>query len=99
MDSRSIESRKVITQQTDAQLAAKNIKFVQQKFPRGKGLKNHILDSCRDKSYRDEEEAFQKGKQELWKMVKMAPPLDTEDVNKVKTESMKLKQEIEEKKK
>ena len=99
MDSRSIESRKRITKQTDAQLAAKYIKTVQEKFPRGKGLKYHILDSCRDTSDREEEETFQKGMQELWKMVKRAPPLDTEDVNKVKTESMKLKLEIEEKEK
>ena len=99
MDSRSIESRKRITKQTDAQLAAKYIRSVQQKFPRGKGLKYHILDSCRDKSNREEEEAFQKGMQELWKMVERAPPLDTVDVNKVKTEWMKLKLEIEEKEK
>ena len=69
MDSRSIESRKRITKQTDAQLAAKYIRSVLDKFPRGKGLKYHIVDSCRDTSNREEEEAFQKGMQELWKMV------------------------------
>ena len=55
MDSRSIESRKRITKQTDAQLAAKYIKSVQDKFPRGKGRKYHIVDSCRDTSDREEE--------------------------------------------
>ena len=99
MDSGSIELRKQITKQTDAQLAAKYIKSVQDKFPRGKGLKYLILDSCRVTSNREEEDAFQKGMQELWKMVEKAPPLDTEDVKKVETESRKLKREIEEKEK
>ena len=76
MDSRNIEPRKRISQQTDAQLPARYIKTVQEKIPRGKELKYHILDSCRDTSNREEEEAFQQAKQELWKMVEKAPPTE-----------------------
>ena len=99
MDFESIVLRKRVNKQTDAQMAAKCIRSVQDKFPRGKGLKYLIVDSCRDTSNREEEEAFQKAMQELWKLVERAPPFNTEDMKKLETESRKLKREIEEKEK
>ena len=72
---------------------------LQSKFPKGRGLKCLLLDSCYDDSDEEEKEAYDTAMESLWDMLDQAPSLPTVRVQKVETESRQLKNKIEEKEK
>ena len=60
---------------------------LQAKFPKGRGLKCLLLDSCVDDIDEDEKEAYNSAMERLWDLLDQAPPLSTVQVQKVQTES------------
>ena len=78
-------------------LATGYLATLQAKFPKGRGLKYLLLDSCYDDIDEDEKEAYNSAMERLWDLLDQAPPLSTVQVQKVETESRQLKNKIEEK--
>ena len=72
---------------------------LQNKFPKGKGMKFLLLDSCYEKEYDDEKEAYDSSMERLWELLDKAPGLPTIKVQMVETEYRELKKKIEEKEK
>ena len=80
-------------------LATEYLATLQSKFPKGRGLKCLLLDSCYDDTDEDEKEAYDASMERLWDLLDQAPSLPTVRVQKVETESRQLKNKIEEKEK
>ena len=79
--------------------ATEYLATLESKFPRGKGLKCLLLDSCYDDTDEDEKKAYDTTMERLWDLLDNAPSLPTVKVQQVETESRQLKNKIEEKEK
>ena len=77
--------------------ATEYLATLQSKFPKGRGLKCLLLDSCYDDTDEEENEAYDTSMERLWDLLDQAPYLPTVKVQQVETESRQLKNKIEEK--
>ena len=102
MDKKNKRLREKNAGKSDDDIASEYVKEVEKKFPnsRGRGnmgLRHLFLDACFDEEDEHEEEEFKSSMDNLYKMLSMAPRLNTSEVNEnVRSEHGKLKRKIEE---
>ena len=101
MDRKNKRLREKNAGKPDDDIASEYMQEVEKKFPNsrgtGVGLRYLFLDACFDEEDEHEEEEYKSSMDNLYKMLAMAPRLNTSEVNgNVKSEHGKLKRKIEE---
>ena len=102
MDKKNKRLREKNAGKSDDDIASEYVKEVEKKFPNSRGtgnmgLRHLFLDACFDEEDEHEEEEFKSSMDNLYKMLSMAPRLNTSEVNEnVRSEHGKLKRKIEE---
>ena len=97
-DPKTKMKRETNNKMTDKEYGQDYIELVERQFPnsRQKGLKFLCLDSLYDRHDVDETRAFQTSMSVLGNMLNNSPPLLTENVRKVETQSQELKRKMKE---
>ena len=70
---------------------------MENKFPKGAGLKYVLMDACYEVDDDDEKESFQSAMETIWTLLEYSEDLPTTKVQEVETESKALKRKLEEK--
>ena len=97
MDTYNVAERQRINGQSDKELADNYLASLRRKFAKANDLKYVFLDVCGSSENEDDADVFEEGLKNVWGFVEVAPMLSTENVKKVETEYLKLKNEVERK--
>ena len=93
MDEASVKRRRIQNKgKSDDDLAQQFLQSLQLRLPDSLGVDYVILDSFRDEDDDGQRQAFEKGRKKMWKCLRKAKPLPTDQIKQAKSNERKMKE-------